>query len=231
MTSDGPRSDARRVRAAYDTVAQPYATSLRGELSGKPLDRALLKAVVEMAQAGHIADVGCGPGHVTAYLRECGADAVGIDLSRSMIEIAQSEHPQVPFVVESMTALSAPDESYDAAVLLYSIIHLSALDRDAALRETFRVLRPGGVALISFHIRSEDVAAGQTSHQTSWFGRSVDLEFHFLEPEAVMDELGRAGFDVVSVTTRMPHPGIEVQTERAYLLAQRPLDDESRETD
>lgn len=214
-----------RVGASYDKVARPYSMMLRGELAGKPLDRALLGAVLEMADGGVIADIGCGPGHVTAYLRNLGGDSIGIDISQSMIDIAREDHPDIPFFVESMTALQREDESIGAAVLMFSIIHLSAGDRDAAMAEVFRVLKPGGVALVSFHIRSEEFAAGEVRHVTSWFGTSVDLEGHFLDPEVVMEEMMRAGFDLVSVTTRMPHPDVEVQSERAYLLAQKPSGD------
>lgn len=226
MTSDPLLAEsARRIEAAYDTVARPYATRMRGELAGKPLDRALLAAVVEMVDGGVIADIGCGPGHVTAYLGELGADVIGIDLSKSMIDIAREDHPHIPFYVESMTAMSRDDESIRGAVLLFSIINLSPGDRDAAMAEVYRVLEPGGVALVSFHIRSDEFDPGEVEHVTTWFGASVDLEGHFIDPDVVMDEMTRAGFDVVSVTTRMPHPGIEVQSERAYLLAQKPSAD------
>ena len=60
----------RATRAAYDTVAADYAALLRTELAGKPLDRALLGAFAELVRAdgnGTVADLGCGPGRVTAY--------------------------------------------------------------------------------------------------------------------------------------------------------------------
>lgn len=225
LTTDRGTAAPGRIEASYDKVARPYSMMLRGELAGKPLDRALLGAVLEMADGGPIADIGCGPGHVTAYLRNLGGDAIGIDISRSMIEIAREDHPDIPFFIESMTALQREDESISAAVLMFSIIHLSPGDRDAAMSEVYRVLKPGGVALVSFHIRSEEFAAGDVRHLTTWFGTSVDLEGHFLDPEVVVEEMMRAGLDVVSITTRMPHPDIEVQSERAYLLAQKPAVD------
>ncbi len=65
------------VRAAYDAVARAYDEQLSNELGGKPLDRALLEGFLELTGAGTIADVGCGPGHVTRFLaarhRPCSA--------------------------------------------------------------------------------------------------------------------------------------------------------------
>lgn len=221
MASQDPREE--RVRQAYDTVASEYAAAIRDELAGKPLDRALLAAVAEMAAGGTVADIGCGPGHVAAHLAGLGADVVGIDLSRSMVEIARADHPQVRFEVASMTALPQGDGSLAAAVLMYSIIHLGPADRDRTIAELRRVLQPGGIALLAFHIRSEEFQPGDVNRLTTWFGHSVDVEGYFLEPEVVLDDLGRHGLDIVSVMTRMPHPQVELPSERAYVLAQRPV--------
>lgn len=211
-----------RVRTAYDTVATDYAAAICDELDGKPLDRALLGAVAEMARGGPVADIGCGPGHVAGYLASLGADVTGLDLSASMIEIARRRHSDVEFSVESMTALERPEDSLAAAVLMYSIIHLPPADRDRAIAEVRRVLRPGGIVLLSFHIRSDEFAAGEVNHVTTWFGHSVDVEGYFLEPDVVLDDLGRHGLDIVSIMTRMPHPSAEFPSERAYVIAQRP---------
>lgn len=219
--SDPEHADERIARA-YDTVADDYAAASRDELHGKPLDRALLAAVVEMSLGGRVADLGCGPGHVAGYLASLGADVIGIDLSASMIRIARTEHPDVEFHVDSMTHLNLPDDLLSGAVLLYSIIHLLPSDRMLAFEELHRVLRPGGIALISFHIRSEENRAGSVNRMTSWFGHTVDLEGYYLDPEPVLDELVSVGLDIASITTRMPHADQEFPSERAYVLVQKP---------
>ncbi|MFK0140271.1 class I SAM-dependent methyltransferase [Streptomyces murinus] len=59
-----------------------------------------------------VADVGCGPGHVTAHLRELGVDdAFGIDLSSAMVDVARRDHPRLRFAVGSMTDLDLADTS------------------------------------------------------------------------------------------------------------------------
>src|SRR6185312_10301611 len=77
--------DADRVRAGYDAVARAYDEKFSGELDHKPLDRALLNALCEMTIGGTLADVGCGPGHVSRFLAGRHPDVVGIDLSPAMI--------------------------------------------------------------------------------------------------------------------------------------------------
>ena len=66
------------VQAVYDAVARPYLDQQADELDGKPLDRALLAALLELAGTGTVADLGCGPGHVTRWLAARHPSTVGI---------------------------------------------------------------------------------------------------------------------------------------------------------
>jgi trans-aconitate methyltransferase len=75
------------VRASYDAVAAQYAARLGDELSHKALDRGLLRAFLDLAGTGPIADLGCGPGHITRYLAARRPDVTGIDVSPHMIDI------------------------------------------------------------------------------------------------------------------------------------------------
>ena len=55
--------------------------------------------MVRAADVGPVADVGCGPGHVTAHLNKLGVDAFGIDLSPAMLDLARRDHPGLRFEV------------------------------------------------------------------------------------------------------------------------------------
>jgi ubiquinone/menaquinone biosynthesis C-methylase UbiE len=209
------------VRATYDAVARAYHSQLADELDGKPVDRALLEAFLELAGPGPVADVGCGPGHVTRFLAARHADVSGIDLSPAMIAIARRQAPALTFTVGSMTALPSADATWAGAVALYSIIHLTADERALACREFARVLLPGGWLLVAFHIDSPDFAVGTVNHLTTWFGKHVDVDAFFLDPADVIRDLEAAGFTVMSSTVRRPWPEVEYPSRRSYLLAQR----------
>jgi SAM-dependent methyltransferase len=212
---EGPISRHRSVRWSYDAVAKEYATGFRGELAGKPLDRALLACLAEQAEDGApIADLGCGPGHVAAWLAGRGVAAVGIDLSPGMIAVGRREYPQVEFREGDFLELPAADGEFGAAIAFYSIIHLEPGELSRAFQEIHRVLRPHGLFLVSFHIGSE------VRHLDEWWAHAVDVDFRFFEPPSISAAIERAGFCTEMRLERVSYPG-EVETRRAYLLARR----------
>src|SRR5690242_14421567 len=99
-----------RVRASYDTVARRYADEISRELVAKPVDRALYALFAELVGTGEpVGDVGCGPGHVAAYLAGLGLRPTGVDLSPVMIEVARERYPALDFLVGSFAELPVPD--------------------------------------------------------------------------------------------------------------------------
>lgn len=63
------------VRESYDTVANAYAALVKPPSELDPLSRSMLTAFAELVQAsglGPVADLGCGPGKVTAHLAGLG---------------------------------------------------------------------------------------------------------------------------------------------------------------
>ncbi len=209
------RVDRALVGASYDEVAGAYATHFSDELDHKPLDRALLSVLVEEARGGVVADLGCGPGHVTAWLAQRGAPTVGVDLSPGMVAEAGRLHPALEFRVGDLCALPADDGEFASAAVLYAIIHLAPDELADAMAELRRVLSPGAPALVSFHVGSEVL------HRSEWWGHRVDLDFRFFPVEEVVAAAEGAGLATEARIERSPHPE-EVATRRAYLLLRRP---------
>lgn len=207
--SDKAPAGRESVRASYDRVAGEYARRIAGELEHKPFDRALLDEIAERTRGqGRVVDVGCGPGHVTAYLHARGVDVEGVDLSPVMIEEARERFPGVAFRVGDVTALEAEDGAWGAAVAFYSLIHLPRGDLPVALRELRRVLRPDGRLVIAFHVGEE------VRHFDELWGAPVDLDFVFFTVGQMRRELEAAGFAIERCTTREPYPDVEAQTTR-----------------
>lgn len=211
--SGSARNDG--TRQGYDAVAEQYLAEFRDELDRKPLDRALLACLAEEAGTGApVADLGCGPGHVAAWLAGHGLRAVGIDLSPGMIAVARREYPGAEFREGDFLSLPAADGEFGAVVAFYSVIHLPPAALPGAFVQVRRVLRPDGQFLVSFH------AGSGVRHLDEWWGHAVDLDFRFFEPAAVAEVIESAGFAVEARLERRAYPG-EVDTRRAYLLARR----------
>jgi hypothetical protein len=78
-----------------------------------------------------------------------------------------------------------------------------------------RVLKPGGMLLITFHIGDE------VKHIQEWWERKVDLDFAYFQPAEMEAWLEQAGFELEETLVREPIPAVEVATRRAYLFASR----------
>jgi SAM-dependent methyltransferase len=205
---------AEAVRRSYDRVAEAYADHLFDELAGKPLDRALLDCFVEQVRGlGPIADVGCGPGQVARYLAGRGLPTLGVDLSAEMVAVARRLNPTISFRQGTMLDLDAGDGAWGGIAAFYAVVHLSPDEVSLALREFRRVLRPGGLLLLAFHV------GGEVVRRDELWGVPVALDFRFFETAEIERRLEGAGFAVEARIERRPYPEVEHPSRRAYLLA------------
>jgi SAM-dependent methyltransferase len=209
------------VRRSYDVVAERYAAEVGSELAGKPLDRALLKIVADAAGPYPVVDIGCGPGHVTAFLATLGVFALGFDVSAGMCAVAHRDGG-LPSVVADMCQLPLAPSSLGAAVCLYGVIHLDREARARAYAEVLRVLRPEALALVAFHVFDESVPRGGSVTRTEWWDHPVHLTFRYLDPDEELTALIDTGFQFGARIDRAPYPGVEHPSHRCYLLVNRP---------
>jgi hypothetical protein len=104
-----------------------------------------------------------------------------------------------------MTDLPYGDESAQGALLFWSLIHIPDDSVPTVLAEVFRVLRPGAVAMVGFHL------GDRVNRKTSGYGGlPMQLHVHLRPVPAVTDSMRRAGFHVEMSSTvhpREPTPG------------------------
>jgi len=204
------------TQASYDRVADEYVRRIADELEHKPLDRQLLdRFAATVRDVGLACDMGCGPGHVARYLQAHNVQVCGVDLSAELVERARRLNPGIEFQQADMMALDIPDEAWVGIVAFYSLIHIPRADMVQALRELRRVLRPGGVLLLSFHIGDE------TLHLDDWWGEKVCLDFFFFRSTEMASYLTAADFEVEEIVEREPYPEVEHQSRRSYIFARR----------
>jgi SAM-dependent methyltransferase len=191
MIADGWLDD---TRISYDTVAEAYSHFVRDALDGQPYLLVALSLFAERVQArggGPVADVGCGPGHVTAHMQGQGLDVFGIDLSPGMIEVARRSNPGLRFEVGSMTDLDLADASVAGLLAFWSLIHIPDEAVPVVLKEFRRVVRPGGLVLIGFH-----AGEGSRLKTEGYGGHPMNVYVHRRTPARVSEWLREAGFTV-----------------------------------
>jgi 2-polyprenyl-3-methyl-5-hydroxy-6-metoxy-1,4-benzoquinol methylase len=90
-----------------------------------------------------VLELGCGTGYFTRELARSGAEIVAVDVSPELLEIAKSSWsaPNVRYEIQNAYRLTYPDAAFDS-VVGSSVLH--HLEIEQALREIYRVLKPGG---------------------------------------------------------------------------------------
>lgn len=201
------------IQAFYNTTAKAYADNLFNELEGKPLDRTLLKRFASQYNKNClVADLGCGPGQTTRFLYEHGAtNIIGIDLSHGMIDEANRLNPIIEFEVGDMLDLKYEENYFHGIVAFYAIVHFTKENLQTAFKEIYRVLKPEGQFLFSFHIGS------QTKEVDELFGVHAEAIFYFFEVDEVHEMLKNAGFKTYETVIRYPYADVEFPSRRAYI--------------
>lgn len=206
-----------RVRSAYDVVAESYARLLPDASFEAPEDRGMINAFATRVlerNARSVVDAGCGSGRMTRLLSSLGVDTSGIDLSAGMIDVARRTCPGLGFEVAELGKRPYADMQLGGVFAWYSIIHSAPHELPGIFAEFFRVLAPGGYALISFQVGEGP------RHISRAYGHDVSMDAEFFAAAAVIRDLARSGFNMVAQMSREPGP--REKSPQAVLLAQRP---------
>jgi SAM-dependent methyltransferase len=180
------------VRDGYERVATAYHSIRATDVA----DLALLAGFADLLPDGaRVLDAGCGSGVPAArYLSaERGFTVVGVDIAAAQVELARKEVPRARFIQADMTRLGPPEfvhGSFDGICSLYAVIHVPRGEHPALLATFRRLLRPGGLLLLTTgHDECADVV------EADWLGAPMYWSHYGREENLRM--LVGAGFDRV----------------------------------
>jgi len=203
-----------KIRSNYDALASAYSREISGELDHRPLERKLLEKFAAACN-GLICDLGCGPGHVTEYLRRFNVKVIGLDLSSGILKEARARHSKIIFLQGNMLNLPFAAAELTGIIAFYSIIHFDETQVARAFAEMFRVLKPGGLVLLGVHVGRDVV------HVNELWEIPVDFDAAYFDLQELTDNLESHGFKVIETVQREPYPEVEHQSIRGYIRAQR----------
>ena len=115
---------------------------------------------------GRVLDAGCGDGFFTAQIRQRFnlKNVHGLDVSSKAIDLAGTKYPEIIFQQGSLSHIPEETNSIDSVTMVEVIEHL--IDVEGTLKELFRVLKPGGILLI-------------TTTDFNWFKQVIIAMFFF----------------------------------------------------
>jgi len=171
---------------------------------GKASDRFERELVLSMAgvkEGDRVLDAGCGTGIYSLELAKRGAFVAGLDASSGMLELARAKAGRaglnIDFVKADALHIPFPDGHFDLVLSVCMLCFVK--EREAAILEMKRVLRPGGRIVIAL-LNSRSPWAF-LRRAKGLFRKSVYNNAEFLSPRAVESELRKAGFKGIETRT------------------------------
>ncbi len=153
-------------------------------------------------RGARVLDAGCGFGEWVTLLRHRGYAAEGLDYSGTLIERLRAEYPDTMWHHGDIRKLDASIGAFDA-VISWGVIEHDPDGPGMALREIARILRSGGVAILTVPRDSELMRAASAAQ----FPKSDDAQFFqfMMTEEELAAFVRKAGLTVVETgTTHMP---------------------------
>ena len=147
------------IAPTYDTANRVMSMGVDKSWRKKACDKAF--GYYGMDHIDTIVDVACGTGDMMGYWKRRGAatgiaigSIVGVDPSEGMVDVARKKFPGFAYHIAKATEIPLEDATADILSITYGIRNV--VEREAALKEFNRVLKPGGLVVILEFMKNEN---------------------------------------------------------------------------
>ncbi len=190
------------TKSMYDKAAKNYADMW---FNFRKVER-LLDRFMEYLKGGSvILDVGSGSGRDVIYLNDHGFRSVGMDISKGQIResVKRVNHD---FILGDMRKIPVAGGTFGGLLSITSLLHIPGKENPKVILEFYRVLRKGGVLLITVH-----EGRGERFEKRPRYSEG-DFFHKYHTEEEIRDLLKSAGFEIISleITTDKNKKYIEV---------------------
>ncbi len=181
--TDNPK---RMVAEGYDRVAQAY-TQWRERTAKQPITGYLDRVTEGLPHGARVLDLGCGSGAPYAAMLSERFDVIGVDISAGQLAFARDLAPRAAFIRADMASLPLRAGAFDAAYVLYSIIHVPKEEHEGILRSLHALLRPGARLLL---VTGQQAWEGT---EDDWLAPGVEMFWSHFDRETnerMVEEIG-----------------------------------------
>lgn len=193
----------------YREVAAKYRAAVASDSDTDRIRREIIEAAGITRATRRILDVGCGEGSNLKFVVNSFPgleEAVGVDSSPSMLELALKDAGSINFIMSDMTSMPLPDNHFDLVYSRFTVHHSQNID--ATLKEVARVTAPGGTFYIHdahpisglFLKPSHDYGKKESANFPAWYDSKIMVQHPCFSFEEYIMAIVRNEWEILKVT-------------------------------
>ena len=205
----------RVVASGYDRMAERYL-KWGAAIEGDPRHSMLAEFSDRLPADARVLDLGCGAGIPSTRQLAQRFDVLGVDISRSQLELARRNVRQAEFILADFSEIQLPEGGFQGVVALYAVSHLPREQHAQLFVDVFRWLAPGGLFLATLGATDSPDWTGE------WLGEEMFFSSH--DAEANRQLMRAAGFDLQVDEVAVTHEP-EGDVSFLWVIGQKPAAD------